>query len=116
MSLGIGPIGQTYTAAGVPARTPQPLPETEPTGPTGRFGGVDRVELSAGTMPDELHAEIDAAYQRTLDLRTQNRELHFSTDDETGRIVVQVRDLDGHVLRNIPNLAALDVMAGADID
>ena len=40
-------------------------------------------------------------------------ELHFSKDSETGRVVIQVRDLDGNVLKTIPPSRALDVMSGA---
>lgn len=114
MSLGLGPIGQAYTAAGLAQRDLQ----REPAGtvPTGRFKGVDRVELSAGSPPPELHVEVEAAYQRALDLAAQNRELHFSRDEHTGRIVVQVRDLDGNVIRDIPGRHALAVMAGEALD
>ena len=37
-----------------------------------------------------------------------NRELHFETDEETGRVIIQVRDLEGNVIRTIPPSDALD--------
>ena len=51
--------------------------------------------------------------ERAAELPPQNRELHFGKDEATGRVIVQVRDLDGEVLRTIPPSSALDVMAGA---
>ena len=44
-----------------------------------------------------------------------NRELHFRKDETTGRVIVQVRDLDGNVLEHDPAVEALDVMAGAEL-
>ena len=41
-----------------------------------------------------------------------NRELHFSTDADTGRVIVQVRDLEGNVIRTIPPSHALHAMSG----
>ena len=58
-------------------------------------------------------AEVDAAWERAAQLAAQNRELHFATDEETGRVIIQVRTLDGEVLRTIPPSRALDVMSGS---
>ena len=33
-------------------------------------------------------------------------------DDKSGRVIVQVRDLDGHVIRTIPPSEALDILSG----
>jgi flagellar protein FlaG len=38
--------------------------------------------------------------------------LHFSVDKATNRVVIEVRDLDGNVLKTIPPAKALDVMSG----
>ncbi len=36
-------------------------------------------------------------------------------DEDSGRVIVQVRDLDGHVIRTIPPSEALDVLSGATL-
>jgi flagellar protein FlaG len=46
------------------------------------------------------------------ELHSQQRELHFEPTS-SGRVIVQVRDLDGNVIRTIPPWHALNVMAGA---
>ena len=43
---------------------------------------------------------------------SNNRELHFSTDESTNRVVIEVRDLDGNVIKTIPPTKALDIMSG----
>jgi flagellar protein FlaG len=65
--------------------------------------------------PPEVLDEIGAAADRADALAAADRELHFSVDDERGRVVVTVRDLAGNVIRTIPPSEALDVMAGASL-
>ena len=45
-------------------------------------------------------------------LHKSNRELHFTKDKTTNRVVIEVRDLDGNVLKTIPPAKALDVLSG----
>jgi flagellar protein FlaG len=61
----------------------------------------------------EAREMVDRAAQVVEDLYKSNRELHFSMDKSTNRVVIEVRDLDGHVLKTIPPAKALDVMSGA---
>jgi flagellar protein FlaG len=65
------------------------------------------------TPPPEVLQQIDAAGRRAAELAAQHRELHFEKDPTSGRVIVQVRDLDGNVLRTIPPSRALEVMSGA---
>jgi flagellar protein FlaG len=65
--------------------------------------------------PREVRAEVDRAAEIAADLAARNRELHFSTDKDTGRVVIQVRDLDGNVIRTIPPSRVLDVMSGTAV-
>ena len=62
---------------------------------------------------EEVRRQVDRAAEIAAQLHDNNRELHFSKDQETGRVVIQVRDLDGNVLKTIPPSRALDVMSGA---
>jgi FlaG protein len=70
------------------------------------------LSLPAAPPADALDA-VGAAAARAAELRAANRELHFRKDEESGRVIVEVRDLEGHVIRTIPPSHALDVMAGA---
>ena len=67
------------------------------------------------TPPPDVVVEIHRAAARAQELHSANRELHFEKDPGSGRIVVQVRDLNGNVLRTIPPSKALDVMSGAGL-
>jgi FlaG protein len=74
----------------------------------------DRALLSLqASPPAEVREAVGAAAARAAELRASNRELHFEKDEKSGRVIVQVRDLAGHVIRTIPPSQALDVMAGA---
>jgi hypothetical protein len=63
----------------------------------------------------EARAMVDRAAQVVDDLYKSNRELHFSIDKSTNRVVIEVRDLEGNVLKTIPPAKALDVMSGAEL-
>ena len=65
--------------------------------------------------PPDVVTEVHRAAERAHELAKANRELHFEKDPTSGRIIVQVRDLTGTVLRTIPPSAALDVMSGAGL-
>ena len=109
MSIGIGPLGYVPPARFEPSRAAAPagiradahVPSLE----------TDRLELSS-TPPPRAHEQVENAFSRAIELAAQNRELHFARDDR-GDIFVQVRDLDGNVIRTIPNSEVFDVLAGA---
>jgi flagellar protein FlaG len=63
--------------------------------------------------PTEVLDAIGDAAERAAELRADNRELHFHEDQETRRVIVEIRDLEGNVIRTIPPSHALNVMAGA---
>jgi uncharacterized FlaG/YvyC family protein len=56
--------------------------------------------------------EIGRAAERVDELRAEGPELHLAFDDKAGRVQIEVRDLDGNVLRTIPPSTALSVVAG----
>jgi FlaG protein len=117
MSFEIGPLqpvqgtGATRRTAPTPgfsldlaSRTPAPAPVR------------DSAVLSVPAAPPaEVLDAIGAAAERAAELRSQNRELHFRKDEATGRVIVQVRDLAGNVIRTIPPSSALEIMSGAGI-
>jgi flagellar protein FlaG len=74
------------------------------------------VDALPSRPPLEVLQEMEAAARRYDELRSQQRELHFRHDANANRVVVEVRDLDGNVLRTIPPSKALDVIAGGPLD
>jgi hypothetical protein len=72
-----------------------------------------------GSVPPAPTAEardmVDRASARVQELVRQNRELHFSRDEESNRVVIQVRDLEGNVIKTIPPAKALDILSGAEL-
>jgi hypothetical protein len=102
--LNIGPAGP---APAGPARTAAARPAA-----AGRPSAADSSDVIPASPPPEVLAEVDAAWARAAQLAAENRELHFERDPATGRVVIQVRTLDGEVLRTIPPSGALDIMGG----
>jgi uncharacterized FlaG/YvyC family protein len=72
-----------------------------------------------GAVPPAPTAEaremVDKAAERVQELHKQNRELHFSRDETSNRVVIEVRDLDGNVIKTIPPAKALDILSGAEL-
>lgn len=90
-------------AAGDPAAAPFSLSMAPD---TAEIGGIP------AAPPADALREVDRAAARADELWGEQRELHFAMDEDSGRVVVQVRDLDGRVIRTIPPSEALDVLSG----
>ena len=69
------------------------------------------IVIPAGPPP-EVSEQVSAAFVRAQDLIATDRELHFAKDPDTGRIAVEVRDLEGNVVRTIAPSEALEIMTG----
>jgi flagellar protein FlaG len=107
-NVGSHPRLQPLASAAPPARTVA-------TQAAAAAAPVDKVELSVpASPPEEVRDAVGAAAERAQELRKQNRELHFEMDKHSGRVIIQVRDLEGNVLKTIPPSKALDVMGGED--
>ena len=118
MSFEIGPLPPIQS--GAPARRAVQNPRADFSVSLGRAAApapardADAAELSIPASPPvEVLDEIGAAADRAHQLWTENRELHFSKDSTSGRLVIEVRDRAGHTIRTIPPSEALDVLAGA---
>lgn len=83
--------------------------------PSGKTADVGDHSVPAGPPP-EVMSEVDRASLRWEQLRATHRELHFGSDPVTGRVVIEVRDLEGNVVRTIPPSTALDVISGDSLD
>jgi FlaG protein len=115
MSLEIGhlPHFQPATATRRVESQGFSLAPARTTAPSVTAAVTDTVELSLPAQPPaEVLDEIGIAADRADDLAALDRELHFRKDEETGRVVVEVRDLEGTVIRTIPPSHALSVMSG----
>lgn len=83
---------------------------------------ADTLAVSTGDIPasppPEVLEAMDAAGRVARELHATGRELRFvpPADGEDGRVRVEVRDLDGNVLREIPPSELLDVATGAPLD
>ena len=65
------------------------------------------------TIPDPVVSGVQSAAKRYEELRAQGRELHFRVA-HSGRVVVDVCDLDGNVVRTVPPETALDIIGGQE--
>ena len=84
-----------------------------PADPSRAAAGSDTLLDSIPPAPtEEARQMVDRASEVVDDLYKNNRELHFSVDKSTNRVVIEVRDLEGNVLKTIPPAKALDVMSG----
>ena len=87
---------------------------TDAVGPNAALSGTDRVELSS-VPPKEVQDAVDFAFKRAAELNTRGRELHFVRNDDTGKVVVQVRDLEGKVLRTVPNSEIFEIVSDGPV-
>jgi flagellar protein FlaG len=117
MSIQVPPTGPQDPAAlaAVQAR-PRANAVDEPNTPHLEAVPAATNDTMPSRPPAEVLAEMEAASRRYDELRSQQRELHFKRDEAANRVVVEVRDLEGNVLRTIPPSKALDVIAGAPLD
>ena len=107
-------IGQySFTSPAAPARKDAGTPATS------KFALRRADHADIGAIPDEpppdALREVDRAAARAEELWNDQRELHFEMDEDSGRVIVQVRDLDGRVIRTIPPSEALDIMSGRPV-
>ena len=114
MSVHYGQLGLVAAPEGV--RTWGGPPAVATTAPVaavaGTVRGADVANVVEASPPPKVLEEVAAAGRRAEQLAADNRELHFAKDPTSGRIVVEVRDLDGNVLRVIPPSEALELMSG----
>jgi len=74
---------------------------------------ADTADIIPSSPPPSVRDEVAAAAAKVREMHADNRELHFAKDPTSNRIVIQVRDLKGEVIRTIPPSEALDIMSGA---
>jgi hypothetical protein len=73
-----------------------------------------RADAVPASPPPALREEILTAQRVIGELHARGRELHFEVTD--GRVRIEVRDLDGNVLKEIPPSRALEIAAGKEVE
>jgi flagellar protein FlaG len=113
MSFEVPPLSSADKVLGAqPAkRTDKPQPASQP-----EAADAVRLDTIPSRPPDSLKPEVDRAAQRVDELKADGHQLHFGFDEGSGRVVVQVQDLNGNVLRTIPPSKALQVASGDALD
>lgn len=83
-------------------------------GPSFNSALSEATEVTAlpSAPPDEVLEQMHEANEVGERLRAQNRELHFEPDQD-GRVTIELRTLDGSVVRTLSPSEALDVASGA---
>ena len=117
MTLQIGRFTpyEHLAAAAVPPASK--VVSNDPHAPAGQLKpGVPESGTIVGDVPPAPTPEARELVAKAADvvqkMHENNRELHFSTDESTNRVVIEVRDLDGNVIKTIPPAKALDIMSG----
>lgn len=108
MSTGVPPIGP---GAAVPRTYTPPADPTVPAFTLPR--GAAAIPSSP---PSEVSRAVAAAANVVKELHSRGRELRFQVDRDSHRVIIEVRDLDGNVIRTIPPEKALAVAAGEPLD
>jgi hypothetical protein len=98
------------------ALRPEPVRPAPAAPGAGRFASAlavegARLDAIPASPPPELREQVLAAQRVVEELHARGRELHFEMDG--GRVKIELRDLDGNVLREIPPSAALEIASGA---
>jgi hypothetical protein len=112
MGLDVAPIG-TPGFSTAPDRAPR---EPRVAAAEDTFT-VSHGDVPASPPPAVLEA-MSVAGRVARELHETGRELRFTPPSESGdgRVRVEVRDLDGNVLRTIPPSELLDVAAGSPLE
>jgi flagellar protein FlaG len=110
MNLDVAPVGPSSYSAGNDLTS---LPRAARPAAARDVGPADTIPPAP---PQEVLDAMDAASRAYQALRAQGRELRFAQDADTGRMTIEVRDLDGNLLRMIPPSKLLDVATGGTLD
>jgi hypothetical protein len=111
MTFNLPPLG-SIGADPITPRTPAP----KQTGAEFRLPGAVSVRTIPASPPPDLIDQVTTAARVAEELRAMGRELHFEPPASPGgRVVVQVRDMEGNVIRTVPPNEALDIATGKPV-
>jgi hypothetical protein len=99
------------------AQRPQPAaPEPRTTTKTSFSDHLGPAVAGGEQPPPEVRAEVEAALCAADRLQDLGRRLHFAHDESRGRIGIEIRDLDGNLLRQVPVGEVFEFAAGNRVD
>jgi hypothetical protein len=110
MSFDIAPVGRT------PGTAPAATEKTHSTVPSNAAQDSVTVDTIPSSPPPEVHEAMGVAAQAYDKLQAQGREMRFKVNEGTGKLVVEVHDLHGQLLFQVPASKALDVAGGGSLD
>ncbi|MGZ4182420.1 MAG: hypothetical protein ACXVUL_17255 [Solirubrobacteraceae bacterium] len=112
MSFDIAPVGRT------PGTAPAATDKTHNTAPSNAVQASDSVTVDTipSSPPPEVHEAMGVAAQAYDKLQDQGRQMRFKVNEGTGKLVVEVHDLHGKLLFQVPASKALDVASGGSLD
>jgi flagellar protein FlaG len=110
MDFNIPPVGGVERGGTAPRSAP-----AQDAGFSAALDAAVNVSTLPASPPPSVLEDMHAAARVFEELRAQKRELHFEPAGN-GRVVVQVRDLDGNVIRTIPPAKALEVASGTPLE
>ncbi len=106
MSFQLPPVSRPDGLA-APRPSPRPSAGASDTFPVIARAGADVFVPS--DPPVEVQRAVDVAAKAAETLHSQGRQLHFEPGADSGRVRVEVRDMDGNVLRRLPLGDVFDV-------
>jgi hypothetical protein len=78
---------------------------------------MDRTEFTSPRPPEwppeSVWREVDEAALVWEGLHADGRELHFDLDPQSGRLTIEMRDLEGSVMTAVSPSEALSIAAGS---
>jgi uncharacterized FlaG/YvyC family protein len=112
MSFDIAPVGRT------PGTAPAAIDKTYSTAPLNAVHASESVTVDTipSSPPPEVHEAMGVAAQAYDSLQDQGRQMRFKVNEDTGKLVVEVHDLHGNLLFQVPSSKALDVAGGGSLD
>lgn len=112
MSFDISPVVRT------PGTAAAATDKTHNTAPSSAVQASDAVTVDTipSSPPPEVHEAMGVAAQAYDELQAQGQQMRFKVNEGTGKLVVEVHDLHGKLLFQVPASKALDVASGGSLD
>jgi flagellar protein FlaG len=109
MSINLAPVGATSVQR-------RDIPESNhiPPRPSSDREPIDNETIPAAPPP-EVHDAVAAAASAPTRLQEDGRAMSFRIDDATGKVIVEIHDLQGNVLFTVPPSKALDIASGGTL-
>jgi hypothetical protein len=106
-SVGVAPTERVTGAGGDGAHRAEPVQAPA--------GDAVKVDTFPASPPPQVRQEMATAAGVYDRLQEAGHQLSFQIDEHSGKLRIEVHDLDGHVLFTVPPAKALDVAAGGSL-